>query len=261
MNTKKTTEKKLIKRNRKKKIIYPFFTEAGNYIEDEFWKSFFEKLAYNILPSFFKINNNFLSYNRKKISGEYNLNKLIDSLEEEVNKSEIYNLINFFQRYGNIYSDNDLIKIKECIANKKNSQEFIWNKCTRSLKLDLLNLFLEKERIEKDLNKEEFFYLKILILRAFYEKEITGKDLIIKERRIEKIKRLEWIEEERVYEFRFREEEIKKDKSKKEDTEKDIFFAKWKEFLNSILEKNNKEKEKNTSFITTFEETSTNQET
>jgi hypothetical protein len=236
----KNPEKNTIKRNRKKKILYPVFIEASRYIVDDYWRNFFEQLAHNVLPMYFRIINNVIVYKNKKVFAEFMISRLENKLGLPDFDEEIEQLIDFFQKYGNTYSEDDLKRFKEYFSEKNN--DFTWNKCSKALKFELLKLFMNKEKQEKNLDNEEFLSLKILLIQAFLNKELNNKDLELENKRIKLIKKLSWDEKTRKYTFLFSEDKDIEELEEVREKPKDIFLESWREFLNNILEPKKKRK-------------------
>jgi len=172
-NSFKQSEENKKKRN-EKKIIYHFFIESKDYVEDPFWKECLDKAGRGIFPKGFSYENGYLIHKVKNKINKTKLSEdpktLADICIEEFRKIRgmISNIdrneaIKFFEKHMEIDINQFKWKnMKNChkkqlianyIDNKKNSQnlsDYATRSLTNNIKLGLFMNWLTEEHIKID---------------------------------------------------------------------------------------------------------------
>ncbi len=177
----------------KKEILYPFFLECCEFIEDNFWINVFEELSYGKCPYGTYITKNFLCCNFKGKEFSY---KIDENKESKVIYSDIYNL--FHNKLG-LLSEKEkkqkLKNIEETTRIDNENKDKKWNSIKKKNIKDLIiDNFIIKSKKEFCLSQKQTEYLKSIITTAMLFKSITSKDIVFENFNIIGIKGIEFNE-------------------------------------------------------------------
>lgn len=172
----------------KKEIIYPFFIECGKYIDDVFWKSIFEDLAYSITPYGVYINKDFLTCNYKDKEFSYKIQKK--------DSKELYDdIYNIFKNKLGLMSRDEIIKKRTDIDNMKedirNYKEWASIK-KKNIKELLIEKYALTMKTKYTLSLAQTRQLVSMIFLAFIFKVITSDDIKISNGCVEKIEGIDF---------------------------------------------------------------------
>jgi hypothetical protein len=150
-------------KNSKRVILYQKYKDASEKISDPFWKEIFVKLSYGKVPGSFIVNDNILSFRRRK--------KIIDTLSipSELDEESINQVIDFIRKYSGIRSKIDLEGeekfVQENKAKSTRISEMPWKSLKKNKKLLnvlIFNFMIREVRI-RNLNYKEKLELARII--------------------------------------------------------------------------------------------------
>jgi hypothetical protein len=169
----------------KKEIIYPFFLECCQFIDDIFWENIFEDLAYGKPPYGTYISKDFLCCNYKKKEFSYKIEKK----QTSVIYNEVFELLS--KRLG-LLSPQDKLRKKKDFNDYENSIKDniktwsdIRKKNTKEL---LIELYITRMKNKYFLTSKQCEYLFSIIIIAIIFKVITSDDILFENGRINNIK-------------------------------------------------------------------------
>jgi hypothetical protein len=187
-------------KNSKRIILYQKYKDASDKIADPFWKEIFIKLSYGKVPSGFIVNDNTISFRRRR--------KIIDSfpIPHELDESSTKQVIEFIRKYSGIRSKIDLeleekFVEKNKIAYRKISETpwKIMKKNKKLINILTFNFMIREVRTKKLNYKEKLELARIIKLGMTID---LFKGFIFNEKEeVIGIEGLEYDENKRTYRF------------------------------------------------------------
>ena len=158
------------RKTKKKKVLHPIFTQCAKLTTDRFWKNLFEKASFGKFLRGYTINREYLIYKRGSKS---------DSVFIPNSPHEAYSVcVSFFQSTANIYSDEDLKKIREeqrLIQLQEQLREKTWSKTLKRQKEVLIEAYIfdlkKKYSLGVEQGKKLEDLIKIGLLYNYFNKD------------------------------------------------------------------------------------------
>ena len=189
INNKKTIRKHKINKN----IIHESFNKMRQYNTVDFWDKLLYKCARNIFPNKeFKFIDDVLYYKIK--TKKHRCELYID--EENLEKS--FEELKLFLR-GMGIKPNSEVSENENFFNKEYIEINQWKNVKKELKNDKIIQFIKKEKKNNNLNYYEERQLESILKTATAGDILNNDNIVINNDKIEEIKYLIWLEEERLY--------------------------------------------------------------
>jgi hypothetical protein len=173
----------------KKELVYPFFLECFQYLDDVFWENIFEDLAYGIAPYGTYISKDFLccAYKNKEFSYK------IERKPPDILYEEIYKLLK--EKLG-ILSQKEKVKKKtnfyEIEKNIKESRNQWSNIRKKNIKDILYEKYVIDMKEKHNLSIKQAKYLLSVILLSVMFKIISSKDISFEDGKIQHIEGIEF---------------------------------------------------------------------
>lgn len=185
------------KKGKRRLVIHPIFVECGEYFEsvDIFWSKIFIAMGVGKFPKSFAFKSGSIVFNKnnKPIIEEINLNRSLRSITK--------NIMNFYKKHGNIYSDLDKKKINEIYEKErlKEIPDLTWGGCGKKNRENLINKFSEELTELLELNQEETRQLLFIIRTGILLKQFDKTNIILLDNKIDKIEGLLWSAKNRIF--------------------------------------------------------------
>jgi hypothetical protein len=162
-------------------------------MKDEFWIEKFNKASLNKFPPFFSYSDGILYNKREK--KEYSLD-LTQIEPEDLNNS----IIEFFHKYGNIYSNDDINNVKNNTESESSDdeeeeeedKEEVWTEFSKKNQMNMIYYYVDKISKKMKLSNNESEQMKQLILLNISNKIFNKSNIIVKDSKIVEFTELFW---------------------------------------------------------------------
>ena len=213
----------------KKDILYPIFLECSEYIEDRFWESIFEDLAYGKCPYGTYISKNFFCCNYKDKEFSY-------KIEKKDPKKLYHDIYDLLTKKLGLMSQQDKIKKK---IDFQNIEEEIkegrknWSKIRKkNIKELLIENYVIEMKNKYSLSLKQVKRLLSIIFIGMVFKIINTKDIIYEDGVIKRIEGIEFKKKEiilskDIYDVQLNETNIIIE-------EKNLMSDNWNKYIESL---------------------------
>lgn len=172
-------------KNSSLKLVHEIFDKFSEHITDSFWKEIFVDVSKGRLPKGgFSINNNYLIFKNK-----HRVTQI--EIEKDPMKWALY--VDFIRKYGDIYSDTDIIEQKKKeirILSIPSIYELKWSEIKKKDKEIIFKNFIISMKDMLNLDLKRTSQLEGMINYGLMFKKITDKNIIFEDGRITSIKGL-----------------------------------------------------------------------